>query len=314
MKIFFSHQSALFYWLSPHGRRTVTNGFMDSLPAPSLAQEHFHVDWLNNYGIPTDDIHVTIANPELRTHTAGVSFHVAPGPVPARFYERIAGEWWVSSPELTFWQMAVSQTIPESVKLGYELCAAYRKNEFSPGGLEHSEPLTTAAALRKFGAAYGSRRGAKNARAALQYVADNAASPMEVAVSMLLTVPRMYGGYGLPPCKLNPPTLAKSVLTRQAMELHGDLVWEDRRVIVEYESNEFHLDAEKFAQDAERRNALQASGWTVMTLTWGQVRDERRCDEAAAQLARLLGVRQTYTPRGMLVKRAVLRNLVLPEE
>lgn len=313
MKIYFSHGSALKYWRSPYGRRTVGNAPMEALPA-ALAMESLHFDWLDNYGIGAEKVHVSISDARRVTHNSRVAFHVVSGPVPEGFYEHIAGDWWASSPELCFYQMAGGATLPEAVKSGYEFCALYRKSAFAPSGLEYSDPLTNAAKLREFGERYAGRNGSRVARTALQYVADNAASPMEVAAAMLLTLPRAYGGYGLPACLLNPPTEVIGALAGGRRFLHGDLVWPAKRVVVEYESNEFHLTPEEFAMDSARRNTLQASGWTVLTLTWGQMRDERRCDELAAQLAHILGVRHSYEPRGMLVKRAMLRDLVLNRE
>ena len=312
MTIYFSHDTALEYWRSPSGRRSRTNDAVPNLPASSLDLAQFRADWLAIIGMKSLPIHATIGDARKRIARPDTSLHVWPGPIPAGSFERITEQWWVSSPELCFYQMAARLTFIQTVYMGYELCARYRRNPFAEGGLEHPEPLTSVASIRDYGEHFGARKGAKPGRVALRYVADGAASPMEVAAAMLFTLPRHYGGYGLPRCLLNPDTVVNDVARKSTRTLHGDLVWPAQRVIVEYESDEFHLDTVKFAQDSARRNVLIAAGWKVMTLTRGQVQDESACDRAAAQLTHLLGVRQHAAPRGMDLMRSILREEVLP--
>ena len=58
-------------------------------------------------------------------------------------------------------------------------------------------------------------------------------------------------------------------------------------------------------------HALQDAGWRVIAMTKDQVFDEAAMDEAAAQLARALGVHGNGTePRAMLLRRSELRNLL----
>ena len=218
--------------------------------------------------------------------------------------------------------MAASLGVAGAVKLGCELCSGYVMSELL-NQPEERDPVTSPGELRAYLARSGSRAGIKTARQALRYVRAGAESPMEVAVFMLLTLPRMYGGYGLPGAVMNPEIPVKSRVGggiakaakpgATAKTIRCDLVWPRQRIIVEYDSDLHHSRKAELTHDALRRNTLQDAGWRVVVMTASQVLDETAMDEAAAQLARALGVRSNGTePRGMLLRRRALRELVLP--
>jgi very-short-patch-repair endonuclease len=75
-----------------------------------------------------------------------------------------------------------------------------------------------------------------------------------------------------------------------ALPLEADCVWGDARVIVELDGRAFHDTGAAFEQDRARDRALAAHGWTVVRVTWRQLRRE------APQLARDL--RTLLTPAG----------------
>ena len=138
---------------------------------------------------------------------------------------------------------------------------------------------------------------------------------MEVALAMLLTLPRKDGGYGLPQAELNGEVVISGRgpgADRPAY--HGDLVWQEQRLVVEYDSNLYHRDPAHLAIDAERRNAMQDAGWRVVTITWSQILNPNKMDLVAAQLARALGVNTDYRALHTTERRAALRALVLPPE
>ena len=55
----------------------------------------------------------------------------------------------------------------------------------------------------------------------------------------------------------------------------GDLVFEDERIVIEYDG-EYHLTPEQQAKDADRRHRLMLEGWLVVTITRRDLRDPRR--------------------------------------
>ena len=290
MRLFITHDSALAYWRSAFCRRTATNTYWKYLPSSSLAGETISLELLGRKGVGVNPLHITVGKSDQIIHRKGIRTHTMEGPVLSGSFEplpSLAGplnrDIQVASPELAFCQTAIHMEFIEAVLTGYELCAGYRKNPFT-GDTDKRDPLTTARALQDYAARYDRQPGAKAARRAARYVCPGkAASPMEVALAMLLTLPRMEGGYGLPPTTLNGEVVIPGK-DRKAdfLAYHGDLVWPEQRLVVEYDSNLYHRDPAQLAIDAERRNAMQDAGWRVATITWSQILNE---------LARNLGQR-----------------------
>lgn len=311
MNYYFGYDTAKAYWLSPYSERRSANAALPALPSSYVPFHAFDPEMLVRFGLGDPPYHVVVADEAHRCHNPQVKSHIMGGTVPAGSFQFLRGDLRIATPELTYVQMAAELGFAGTVKLGYELCSRYVLSELleSP---DSREPVTTARALRAYLARSSDRPGIKVARRAVRYVHDNAESPMEVAVSMLLALPRMYGGYGLPPAMLNPEITVRSRSGSTPRVLRCDLVWPRQRVIVEYDSDLHHSRKAELGRDALRRNALQDAGWRVVAMTKGQVYNEAAMDEAAAQLARALGVRHGGAdPRGMLVRRLELRELVL---
>ena len=140
-------------------------------------------------------------------------------------------------------------------------------------------------------------RGREIATRALQFVADNSASPMETKLTMFLCLKRTMGGYGLPFPKLNypiePTSAARKAAHKQRYVL--DLYWPKRKIDVEYDSDSYHASSEGIASDAQRRNALQLMGITVITVTRGQLYNAASFDRTARTIATSIGVRLPKT-------------------
>lgn len=321
MKLFITHESALKYWESSYCRLLDTNSYWKHLSSTPLAGEAIDVETLARKGVGAEPLHITVSKHEQLIERAGITAHVMGGAVPAGSFEALASPFGrpdpdvqVASPELAFCQVAHRRPFHEAVRLGYLLCASYRPSDLT-GDPEKRNPLTTARALQDYAARFGDQPGAKAARRAAQYVCPGAArSDMEVALAMLLTLPRKDGGYGLPQCTLNGEVqIPGKGIKATPVALHGDLVWPKQRLVVEYDSNLHHREPAKLAEDAERRNNMQAAGWRVVTVTWSQVASRAKLDDAAEQLAKALGVRNHYIALHTATRREALRKLVLPQ-
>ncbi len=66
-----------------------------------------------------------------------------------------------------------------------------------------------------------------------------------------------------------------------------DLLWRDARVIVEYDSWEFHSGPSSFHNDRERHNDLTAQGYQVLHVTWRVLHDHP--EQVLVWIARALG-------------------------
>ena len=205
MRIFIGHQSALRFWQS---------AWSDSLDydAPSPVKSlHYAANSaqdvqkfpLAKAGFRDGQIDILVPEANLRCTSLIHKAHVWSRPLaPGSFFEVRPGIY-VASPELIFLQMASILDLPHLVKLGDELCSSYREDDYDARGFMQVTPRTNVARLARYIDKMAGCKGAKAARYALRFVAGNAASPMEVALVMLLCLPKRYGGYGLPLPEMN---------------------------------------------------------------------------------------------------------------
>jgi len=109
------------------------------------------------------------------------------------------------------------------------------------------------------------RRGVRRARQARDLLDPRAESPPESVLRITLI------GAGLP--APTPQVVVRSATG--AFLARGDLVYEDERIIIEYDG-EHHLTPEQQAKDADRRHLLALEDWLVVTITRHDLRDPRR--------------------------------------
>jgi len=123
-----------------------------------------------------------------------------------------AAALWVDShasivrPEILFLQMAEELPLPSLVMLGYELCGNFSRDAVNPINGYATLEIPTATSVEKL-AGYLSEcagaRGVAKARKALDYVSDNALSPMEALLGMMYSLPPDESGYGMGTVTLN---------------------------------------------------------------------------------------------------------------
>lgn len=221
-------------------------------------------------------------------------FHAVKTRFPTGAFVRIAPSVFLSCPELSFLQMAGVLPFEELVLYGCELCAGFARSDFSETGLEERAPLTNAASLEKFIYKMAGAKGAKTARQALPFIHENAASPREIELTLLLSLPYRYGGYSLPAPTLNEriDITAGNAAFASKQFYRADLLWASHKLVVEYDSN-LHANPASIASDARRRNALLAMGYTVITVTNEQIKSIAEMHKVAKLVARRLGKRIT---------------------
>jgi very-short-patch-repair endonuclease len=110
---------------------------------------------------------------------------------------------------------------------------------------------------------------------ASKYVVDGCASPMEAKVVAIMTLPGRLGGFGLPLPESNVPIVLDAEKSKQfhRTEFYPDFIWRDKKLIVEYDSNEWHFENDasgsKAKRDRKRADALVSLGYIVRSLTAG---------------------------------------------
>lgn len=94
--------------------------------------------------------------------------------------------------------------------------------------------------------------------------------------------------------------------------LHGDMVWTEQRVVLEYESKEFHANERQLEIDSRRRALLADEGYSVFTMTNNQLLFEAETERLARVLAKAMGTKirpDHYLGR---ISRGALRTDTLP--
>lgn len=264
-------------------------------------------------GICSKPVHLTVKNSDDRGQSALVHCHVCNHQLPSLAFCRVSKDVCVSRPELCFLQLASICSQAELIQIGFELCGTYRLERNSELGFKGGKPIATSDSISRFVEAMGSSKGTGRARSAAEYVVDGSASPMETIVTMLLTLPKARGGYGLPLPQLNTAvSVPKSMRTSYSQSTYRpDLYWPKAKLAIEYDSTAFHSSEARLANDSKRRAALAHAGLNVVSLTSRQVHDAREFDKVALLAAKHLGIRMRSERKNLLTKRFELRSELL---
>ncbi|MEC4183730.1 hypothetical protein VJ918_02795 [Adlercreutzia sp. R21] len=202
------------------------------------------------------------------------------------------GQLYLSSPELAFLQMHDHASDFECIALGFELCGTYTRIGADAMAYDIA-PATSADKIRRFLHRVHGMRHRSRALRNLGHIKENSASPRETQLAMILGLPTRLGGYGLADFELNAPidVPATTKFPWRRDVRRADISWPRECVAVEYDSDEFHVGAEKIARDAERRTLLQAAGYDLVVVTNSQFKRTSELDRICAVLYRLLGRR-----------------------
>lgn len=153
-------------------------------------------------------------------------------------------------------------------------------------------------------------RGIEVARKALPLVVEGSGSPLETKLVMLLCLPPRYGGEHLETPYLN-RRISYSPLARCMTDdksCVADLVWPDRKVIIEANGFKFHADRMGFFEMTGRTSALESMGYTVVDITYGQMADLTQFDVKLNRIASALGLNIRKRTKEFLEKRSELHE------
>lgn len=264
---------------------------------------------------PEGKVSILVSSQSSRSKSTKTVTHVCANNAVATI--AIAKPRGIFIPNLGFLFVQLAQCAPflALIEIGYELCGSYTILP-DVSTFVQCEPATNHNHLAKEIRALRGMRGREIATRALRFVADNSASPMETKLTMFLCLKRTMGGYGLPFPKLNfpiePTSAARKAAHKQRYVL--DLYWPKRKIDVEYDSDSYHASSEGIASDAQRRNALQLMGVTVITVTRGQLYNAASFDRTARIIAASIGVRLPKTSRRWISQKQMLRYALLKNE
>lgn len=197
----------------------------------------------------------------------------------------------IYDPDPMGWELTVRQV--EIIKVACELLGTYRRGSEYVSTRYGLAPLMARQNVDDLIARHPTLFGKGRIQRAMERAFDRSASPREMALALMLTLPADMGGFGLPKPALN-VTLdvwGREVVHIWQEEIVPDLLWKERALVVEYDSDEFHAAAGqgKLAEDAARSNALAASGYTVLRATTETVSSLGELELLARQVATVLG-------------------------
>ncbi len=226
---------------------------------------------------------------------------------------KIAENAYITSPEMTFAQMANRLDFLSLIELGMELCGTYAPCPYSDR-FDERPPVTSKSKLLAFCNRALGVRGSATARKALRWIVDGSNSPAETALVLYLCLPVRMGGYGFEFPDMNP----KTPLGARASKMHGydsmrcDLHWVEAATVVEYDSDREHLTSQSASRDAGRRNVLGYKDIAVITVRKPMIASVSAFDNVVRQLAHQLGRRLRPRDLELTPVRADLRIALFP--
>lgn len=207
---------------------------------------------------------------------------------------------FATSPELCFVQLGTETSLHEHILFGSALCASFCIDPNAHNGLSKREPLTTVKRIERFIERNSGLAGIRQSRKALPFLIEGGASPPELFLHMVCSLPSHLGGYHLPKgCanrKLHLSTRSSAIAGRKT--LIPDYCWPSFHLALEYDSNSEHLTSPQITLDSTKRLALEAEGYKVITVTSQQLAKQTHMRQICLEIARHLGVRIRIRNRG----------------
>ena len=226
---------------------------------------------------------------ELRRKTSTIEARLASGAYPAPAFFQLRDGLFVAMPELVFLRMAERRSLVQVVVHGVDLCGRYYLRLPSNDVTERSAYLTSPERLNCFIGAADGLRGSKVARAALEFVAANSASPEETRSWVQFCLPARYGSFGLDFTHMNYDVRAGRLAKLTMQNAYSvDIANPTSKKGMEYDGGPYHQDA---SADKRRRNELKALGWDIFPLDASVLYNPDATIRFAGQVAKNMGRR-----------------------
>lgn len=175
---------------------------------------------------------------------------------------------------LAFLQVARDFDIHQLIYLAIQM-TSYR---------DRKPPLVTLRALRSCAEELVGHAGRRKALRALKYAQEGARSPMEALLYMFLGLPNCLGGCGFRGMTFN----EKIFCPKSNKTYYADLYLPSKKLIIEYNSNQFHNEPPSIVNDSVRTTNLEAEGYKVMIVTAGHLKDIANFETLANNIAKFL--------------------------
>lgn len=292
MRAILSGLSAVIWWLTNATHPSNLCPFDGSILAESTPHAPSLVFLESAFPFLPRPVHL-LSNHQRHDRSNRWKCHTTSYPFPAGSFLQIGSGLYVASPELSFIQSCHALSIHQALKVGSALCGTFCLDGNIQSGLRHRSPLTSAAKIATTAARLKGLPGANRAHTLSRYLVECAASPPEAFLALVLQCPSHMGGYGLPQAQLNmrlvPSRRAQRLSRRSA--LVPDLIWKPQKLVIEFDSDAFHLTSSQIELDASKRLALNADGYHVITVTSRQLDSREKIRDIAHEGALRLRVK-----------------------
>ena len=258
-------------------------------------------------------LHVMVPDLDSRRYLKGFSYHLQPKNLPESSFIKLNPLLSICSPELCYLQAALSiKSLPKLVCFANDLCAIYVKDNSIQYQQRQRESITSTAEIRHYLESVTGVHGIKQARKAIRYSVDRSNSPMESKLAVLCRLPFRLGGYSLPEPKMNYEITLSADASRHLLResIKCDMVWPERKVALEYESNLTHLSVAQHGYDKSRATALQLSGYRVVYVTSQDLKNFQTVEKVFQMLRNTLGLRRN---KDVLAKNIDVRRQAVSE-
>lgn len=274
--------------MAARARRIVRDGY-------SATTKKAVEDFLDNpHGVDPQKLHLATSNPANRPYKNKIKYRVYTDERLLDGSYALSENLLLVPPEAALIALAPKCEPVEFIELASLLCSRFYLDRFSEYGVMPREaPLATPGSIMAYMDAVPGLKGSVKTRRLLPFVTANAESPMEVKVDMLTSLPKRYGGKGIPRPVLGHAVSVPDQFQRSlgSATFRYDFFWPAHNLEVEYDSDAVHGKAEKKPYDSRRRNIIQTQGVRCLTLTRDQVMHDLAFEEYIFELSSLLGVR-----------------------
>ena len=286
-RIFLSHQTASKYW----SRRDLDETQKSrATPAPSDTQSSVALHDARRLVLGLEEnetLHVLVTEERNKHHVKDTMFHYQSAAYPSWSFRSIDHDVFIASPELCFSEAATYLSFEALVLYGMELCGTYARISNNETRYKR-KPLTSKQKIAAYLNKSKGATGIKLARKACQYVLDGSASPRESILAIAMTLPHHSGGFGMPAPLLNHEikvNLPSKVCFGEKQVLHGDIVWREANLIVEYDGSQHGIE-DNHVSDKQRDHLMLEAGYDVVRFTDKSIRSSAELERLARTINR----------------------------
>ena len=286
---------------------------LESRPSRKLVDDA--TEWLATHNVKTDEdapIETMVFERNGMRKLAGCRAHVSTKRFSNSRFIKLDRDIAIVGIELCALQAATYLPFRELVEYYFELCGAYSLGATATASYVERPALTSIVKLKHFFNTLSACDGLIAARKAIKCVRDGCRSPMETAFVMMLTLPKSEGGLGIRAIETDYEIKVANVarkLTRRS-KFYMDAYLKRSRIDIEY--NGFHHDTEENrAIDEERKNALAAMGYGIITVSRHSFMHTAAFGRIMEIIQRKEGIRPSRLPKDFKVRQEELRQFVL---